>query len=280
MKDIIKFLNDLSLGNGDKLILKKAENSYSADVYIVSGKGYYVVKRFSDYKKSEKEKRVLNLCRQRGINVPKVLFQKNEYILMEFIQGTNGDDMKLTRRDVRALGQNLKQFHSMEIDDYSVDTIYDSELMKKIYSDSVFTLRRFINEEMYYKIRTYFGERQEFLKNEKYTYVHRDYRLGNLLFSKSQIYLIDFESFAIGSPIMDLVKIIDDLAVYNREFVKEFLRAYYQRENIENSEIKTIQIYYLINKLETLAWLILRDRAEDEYYQFVWNGLNRILKEK
>lgn len=199
---------------------------------------------------------------------------------MEFIQGTNGDDMKLTRRDVRALGQNLKQFHSMEIDDYSVDTIYDSELMKKIYSDSVFTLRRFINEEMYYKIRTYFGERQEFLKNEKYTYVHRDYRLGNLLFSKSQIYLIDFESFAIGSPIMDLVKIIDDLAVYNREFVKEFLRAYYQRENIENSEIKTIQIYYLINKLETLAWLILRDRAEDEYYQFVWNGLNRILKEK
>ena len=251
MKDIIKFLNDLSLGNGDKLILKKAENSYSADVYIVSGKGYYVVKRFSDYKKSEKEKRVLNLCRQRGINVPKVLFQKNEYILMEFIQGTNGDDMKLTRRDVRALGQNLKQFHSMEIDDYSVDTIYDSELMKKIYSDSVFTLRRFINEEMYYKIRTYFGERQEFLKNEKYTYVHRDYRLGNLLFSKSQIYLIDFESFAIGSPIMDLVKIIDDLAVYNREFVKEFLRAYYQRENIENSEIKTIQIYYLINKLET-----------------------------
>lgn len=280
MKDIIKFLNDLSLGNGDKLILKKAENSYSADVYIVSGKGYYVVKRFSDYKKSEKEKRVLNLCRQRGINVPKVLFQKNEYILMEFIQGTNGDDMKLTRRDVRALGQNLKQFHSMEIDDYSVDTIYDSELMKKIYSDSVFTLRRFINEEMYYKIRTYFGERQEFLKNEKYTYVHRDYRLGNLLFSKSQIYLIDFESFAIGSPIMDLVKIIDDLAVYNREFVKVFLRAYYQRENIENSEIKTIQIYYLINKLETLAWLILRDRAEDEYYQFVWNGLNRILKEK
>lgn len=280
MKDIIKFLNDLSLGNGDKLILKKAENSYSADVYIVSGKGYYVVKRFSDYKKSEKEKRVLNLCRQRGINVPKVLFQKNEYILMEFIQGTNGDDMKLTRRDVRALGQNLKQFHSMEIDDYSVDTIYDSELMKKIYSDSVFTLRRFINEEMYYKIRTYFRERQEFLKNEKYTYVHRDYRLGNLLFSKSQIYLIDFESFAIGSPIMDLVKIIDDLAVYNTEFVKEFLRAYYQRENIENSEIKTIQIYYLINKLETLAWLILRDRAEDEYYQFVWNGLNRILKEK
>ena len=188
--------------------------------------------------------------------------------------------MKLTRRDVRALGQNLKQFHSMEIDDYSVDTIYDSELMKKIYSDSVFTLRRFINEEMYYKIRTYFGERQEFLKNEKYTYVHRDYRLGNLLFSKSQIYLIDFESFAIGSPIMDLVKIIDDLAVYNTEFVKEFLRAYYQRENIENSEIKTIQIYYLINKLETLAWLILRDRAKDEYYQFVWNGLNRILKEK
>lgn len=280
MKDIIKFLNDLSLGNGDKLILKKAENSYSADVYIVSGKGYYVVKRFSDYKKSEKEKRVLNLCRQRGINVPKVLFQKNEYILMEFIQGTNGDDMKLIRRDVRALGQNLKQFHSMEIDDYSVDTIYDSELMKKIYSDSVFTLRRFINEEMYYKIRTYFEERQEFLKNEKYTYVHRDYRLGNLLFSKSQIYLIDFESFAIGSPIMDLVKIIDDLAVYNTEFVKEFLRAYYQRENIENSEIKTIQIYYLINKLETLAWLILRDRAEDEYYQFVWNGLNRILKEK
>jgi len=131
----------------------------------------------------------------------------------------------------------MAKIHSIDTKKYTGESFtklaFDTE---KLYQEMEFTKKYFLKmylgldvetadvEKLYKKLKTMC----EFISGEPRTLVHRDYHSRNLMIKNNEQIVIDFQDARMGTPLYDLVSLLED--------------CYYQLE-VENKE-KLIAYYY------------------------------------
>jgi hypothetical protein len=110
------------------------------------------------------------------------------------------------------------------------------------------------------------------------SWVHRDYRPGNVLIQAKHITgLIDFESARGGSGDMDFVKIKQQVWDLWPETKEPFLQGYASIRQIPDFE-NTMPFYELSNAFGGIAWCVKRSKIEDPFFAENMKMLEQILQ--
>ena len=110
------------------------------------------------------------------------------------------------------------------------------------------------------------------------SWVHRDYRPGNVLIQAKRITgLIDFESARGGSGDMDFVKIKEQVWDLWPETKEPFLQGYVSIRPLPDFE-NTMPFYELSNAFGGIAWCVKRSKIDDPFFAENMKMLKQILQ--
>lgn len=168
---------------------------------------YYLVKII---KKSEKEfdeyLRLQNL--KLGVFQPLSGYHRisdDQYlVVMEWCSGKLLNSVEITKENkadikyIEAAAATLRKLHSSTVDDFSLDI--DSSLVEKLFNNC-----SFLAPENITVLKQYILKNISIINRHKYTVVHGDMHLGNILIDDCKVVLIDTDDVAVGDPYMDLV---------------------------------------------------------------------------
>lgn len=174
----------------------------------------------SDTKKIAKELEAQELFRLNGINVPKLLKGKNERVLQtyngfnvsasEFIVGDVMDKVEFTKDRMLAVGSliALVETTSKELDLASFETLSLSEELNYVLKNLDATM---IQKGYTWDLTAYYKNLDlakavalRLDKVENSQFLHKDIWPWNLIENNYGIYLLDFNDWAIGAPIIEL----------------------------------------------------------------------------
>lgn len=201
----------------------------------------------SDKKKIEKELEAMVLLRKRRLNIPEILPGKNKKLLQEykgfylcvtnFIYGKVFDKVKFTASKMFDVGKLVAQIQTVakELDISSFKSMnmreefkyisrnLDTELSKRGYQ---FDLDIYNNNlDLVNKIISKLDNASD------KQFLHKDIWPWNLIDAKDGIYLLDFNDWAIGSPIIEICVPLLEFGmfksdVFDMEVAKNIIRGY------------------------------------------------------
>jgi Ser/Thr protein kinase RdoA (MazF antagonist) len=193
--------------------------------YRITGKNFDIALKVyshgqSDKNKIEKELEVLGLFEQNGIKVPKLISGKNGRVLQEhhgfnivatnFIKGDVFDHLDFTHKRMCEIGKIVAQVElvakqidisSFEYMNFEEEFEYvsknlESEILKRHYD---FDLGKYKNNIDYIE-----NIIQKLDSNSNKQFLHKDIWPWNLIQTRDGIYLLDFNDWSIGDPIIEL----------------------------------------------------------------------------
>jgi aminoglycoside/choline kinase family phosphotransferase len=195
-----------------------------------------------------KEPTFLNLQRvleTEGVRVPKIIDRESVtgYILEEDL----GDVTFL--RDISQIAEKSEEFtyyvkaidlmhsiHKVEVEKYKNEPFYHLAFdTEKLYAEMEFTKKYFLKmlmgfdvssapiEALYKKLYDVCYE----LSKEPRVLVHRDYHSRNLMIKNNEQIVIDFQDARLGTPLYDLVSLLEDCYYQIDNENKDNLKKYY-----------------------------------------------------
>ena len=253
-------------------------------VYIVSqGKDRFVIRINSEEELSRFKKEVW--CSEEAtkekISTPRVLDvgARNDaaYMILNFVAGSNGDDITENRNKVWYTMGNYAQ----KINQISTQGFSENMVSPGVFSDSWrryldYNINSLSEEDKLLSLGTINKKQSAQIKDKllklretkfKFGLIHGDISLENVIVAKDNVTIIDWgcaESSIV--PHMEIVDLLQNQVSENDDCFSNFLRGYsMKREEYESikSEIDTLTLLQAIDKLR---WAI--DRSPDQISNF------------
>jgi Ser/Thr protein kinase RdoA (MazF antagonist) len=260
-----------------KINVRKIEgttNSFNSNVYIITAdEGKFVLKISNNEKKQKVESKYMTYL-SKYLETAKVISTGSVldkyYIVMTFFEGDNLKDEEadtLSDNSLKEIGILLAKLHTAPIIDEDNDswTIYlndclekTQDVLKKVFADN--------NEVIYTFLKKYIKEK--LTNNYKNSILHMDFRIGNLMFKKHSVGLIDMESMKNGDYVFDFVKI-------NRSLPKEkfalVLNGYEEIKPLDSNFNERLDFYSLFDSYTSLWWSVAHNRCDSDFYKMNYN---------
>ena len=93
--------------------------------------------------------------------------------------------------------------------------------------------------------------------------IHTDFRIGNVIFNKRKVGLIDMESIKSGDYVFDFVKM---RKIFNDKNFKIFLDGYSKERIIDDYFYDRLKFYGLFDSIISIEWCNKNNRTSDDYY--------------
>lgn len=231
-------------------------NSFSNDVRLFRN---HIIKTFNSRERLEKCIIGLQIMNNTLINVPTIQFicPEKKTLVENYINGIalNEYTTHLTRKMLYDIGQLMGRFHNINVSSYDSK---DSWVVT-ILSDMIQIRQSLAPYEADFIDSITFVEKEakNLFHDLHFTYVHGDFRPANIIFSNDEekYYLVDFENFMIGDPILDLYKMLSILkssSNYNNKDVTSLLNGYLSIRNLPINLVdkwKFYDIYYSLRSV-------------------------------
>ena len=188
-KEIVKLCkkHGLSITN-----IKKADNSYNSDVYIIyDNNTKYILKITKNEKKRLNEKKYYNYL-YNYVPTSKVLYSGvyngKQYNIISFLEGKNVYDEEcnnLTKDEIFNIGKLLGKIHNCKIIEKDTNSwiIYLKECLNKTYLELNELFGKGDNECIHNFLNEYIEKRIE--NNYKNCLLHMDFRVGNVIIDEN-----------------------------------------------------------------------------------------------
>lgn len=261
--------------------IKKANNSFSSDVYIISSDvNKYVLKATYNQKKAENEKKYYNHL-YKFLPTSKVIhsgkYNDQYYNIITYFEGNNKYDSSgnsFNSVELRKLGILLAKLHNSTLIDENDNWI---EYINKSINISIDSLKKVIPDD--YQIVVSFMKKyleKNIIDNYRNCIIHTDFRIGNVIFRDEQIGLIDMESIKSGDYVFDFVKVS---RIFNKKNFKIFLNGYLKERTIDNYFYDRLKFYGLFDSIISIEWCRNNKSMNTDYYRNNCRYLLDYLKE-
>jgi len=96
--------------------------------------------------------------------------------------------------------------------------------------------------------------------------IHADTNLSNVLYTRDQVALIDFDVCCFGYYLYDVVRSLDELAAHERSelLIKSFYTGYQQQRELPPFDDRRMRLFRLINSSEVVRWLLTTPAADSD----------------
>ncbi len=252
--------------------LNRLNSSSQNNIFLVfTSRGYVIVKIYSNQVSKSwihyQEKHIRFLIKKKVIN--KNLFIKNKYgyyfsninnkyinvtnyIKSKFFQLNNQENIRVVARYLASLHQlecpyNFVQYKLPKLSDYFVD---ENEL-REVYSIS----KRDINNlrKNYYNFKDSMNRIEKHIDLLPKCIIHGDMHTKNILFSSSQVIVIDWDDSYIGPRVLDLLKTMYSLCKnengsfsFSSKNLRVFLKEYQSYIKLTEIECQFISDFLTI----------------------------------
>lgn len=250
----------------------RGNNSFSAQVYHIGiGKEKYVLKISYDKNSFLNEIKALSWLNHHEFPCPALIEASEKSdggsFVMSYLEGRNGDDTQLTKAHIREIAERMTELHQMPLPDGLLE--YNFCYIDQIFWQNIKKIVPYCGKEVCENLEEYYRNHSSLLKNRTFdSLIHRDYRLGNMIFSGSSGYLIDFESCAAGDPVMDLMKIYPEISRKDQKLSDYFLSLFAPLFHMDQAElIEVIAFYTFLDKINAIVWCAERNRIQDPFFE-------------
>lgn len=96
---------------------------------------------------------------------------------------------------------------------------------------------------------------------------HFDFRLGNILAAKNELFLLDFESARSANYKMDFTRIEKDFAAINNNYLTAFREGYNTITTLSASHQEKVELLQFYQALGSMAWGARRNQLDDFYQE-------------
>ena len=204
-------------------MIEKYNDGNINDVYRIKNKFVDLILRRSKFN-NEFETYVLKKLQRYKFDIPLHIvsfYVKNEYIMIyEYIEG---DTLKnFSDIEVNQIVNFLLNLHSIEVTKDEIDMKQPREDLQSMYQ-YIQRLEGEINKQEYCYICTEYEKlyREHInFENLNRCLIHSDIKKENLLINVDKLYVIDFGNCYIGSRLVDIVRVIMWLFLYNEEKIE------------------------------------------------------------
>lgn len=206
----------------------------------------------------------LNLC-----NTPIYFNVSTGNMIYKWIDGDMPTELHINSKNFLSnLCENLKKLHQLNCK-YYFDPFNEIIERIKICNYLKLSLPPYINSliEKLYRLK------DELEKNKLIGLCHNDLNISNILISKTNLYIIDYEFSAMSDIFFDLATIAW-LQSYNGRI--NLLKAYFGTFNIKDYD-KLLKYLYVVKLLNAL-WSLLKSTESLNDYNYI-NGANIIFEE-
>ncbi len=277
------------------LKIENVPESYSSEVcrIVLEDNKRVILKIPFTKNKLLKEYTMLRLLQDK-FPVPKILeyWEGDEKtpgaLLLSYIEGKTMTK-KINGKLSYQLGMLLGKFHSIEVLRDELEQI--ESLMFKPNDEWWSTIKKWFDNcigECMDSIDRDLLERSIDLFNTYYkdlpqpdhpTFVHMDFRPGNILVHKNKINgILDFESCRVGSADIDFAKVKIYIWDKYKGTKDQFIKGYEEIRPLPNLS-KTLPLYLLFDALAGVSWCIKRNKIKDEFYKENIERLEKIVED-
>lgn len=252
--------------------IKKADNSYNSNVYIIyDNNTKYILKITKNEKKRINEKKYYNYL-YNYVPTSKVLYSGvyngKQYNIISFLEGKNVYDEEcnnLTKEEIFNIGKLLGKIHSCKIIDEDSDSwiIYLKDCLNKTYLE----LNELFGKEDNDCINNFLNEyiNKKIVNNYKNCLLHMDFRVGNVIIDENiNVGIIDLESMKNGEYVFDFVKVN---RIFNKNNFNIFLKGYKSERKIENDFSDKLKFYSFFDSYTSLYWCYTNKQIESDFYK-------------
>lgn len=254
---------------------------------VNSSLGDIIIKELSNERYSvsrlEKVKKALTIQSKiyENINIVPRVFKANNYIIqeknnynymiMEYIYGEHKNAFLVNNEELFLLGKALAHIHAIDTKSvYSDSTIIENHIGNlHEYSKSIDNGITKKNDR-FYEIRNRVKKiietiSYDFFENLKTGFTHSDFTKDNILFTESNVKILDFDRGRIGYQLQDVGRAIMSFAYdgisIDKDKVKCFIEGYNRISSITNYEVyKSLKLIWII---EVTWWIHERFFNED-----------------
>jgi aminoglycoside/choline kinase family phosphotransferase len=188
----------------------------------------------------------------------------------------------------------MQSIHNINVEKYQDETFtklaFDTE---KLYQEMEFTRKYFL--QMYLGLDPQMPAVQDLYKklnqichrlsDEKRVLVHRDYHSRNIMIKNGKQIVIDFQDARMGTPIYDLVSLLEDCYYQISHDNKENLKRYYFDQYFKNFDSKSYQefeelydmmaIQRVFKAIGSFAY-IYADRKDLRYIKYIGYSFEKV----
>ena len=159
------------------------------------------------------------------------------------------------------------------------------EFTKKYFLSKLFSVN--VDDPSVLKLYALLLDVCEELSSQKRVLVHRDYHSRNLMFKSNEQVVIDFQDARMGTPLYDLVSLLEDcyydLSFSNREDLKKYYYENFYRNFDTKSYAEFLRLYDLMSiqrvykAIGSFAY-IYADRKDIRYLKHVGFAFEKLRK--
>lgn len=240
----------------------------------------------------QKEKWCMDKAREVGVPTSECLYVgmsgEYAYMILSYIEGVNGDDSQLDKRDIfRKLGEYAQVFNSVQTAGFGRDTVdpdmgftqtweeFHDATMNKVVDNPVLVESGVFSREQIGKIKTRLSEMKDW--NYRPHLCHGNLGSNNTVVNPDgEIFVIDWGNGAGHlAPHVDLA----DIIAWNstRIFLDDFLEGYGMSKDEFRKIEREVNDILILKLLDVMKWAISTD-YEVLNRKFVDQSVERILK--
>lgn len=159
----------------------------------------------------------------------------------------------------------MKKLHSLPCVDFSFDPMNSLILYKSKVINPIYDLKDYETIAMQVKDFTYVP-----------TLCHNDFVSGNIIFSETRDYLIDYEYAGNNDPLFDVMSFLSENQIFDEELRERFYHEYFEEMNDEIYH--KLYIWEIFQNVLWCYWAMMmyESRKEDIYKQIAKDKYNAL----
>ncbi len=264
--------------------IKKVDNSYSSNVYIIfDNNTKYILKITKNEKKRLNEKKYYNYLYD-YVKTSKVLYSgiynDKQYNIISYLEGKNIYDEEcnnLKEEEILNIGKLLGKIHNCKVIDKNSDSwiIYLKDCLNKTHLELNGLFGKYDNDYINNFLNKYIEKR--IINNYKNCLLHMDFRVGNVIIDENMNPgIIDLESMKNGEYVFDFVKIN---RIFNKKNFNIFLKGYKSEKEIEDHFSDKLKFYSFFDSYTSLYWCYKNKQTGSEFYKLNYKIVIKFLGE-
>lgn len=266
------------------LDIKKADNSYNSNVYIIiTSRKKYILKIYKNKTKRLNEKKYYNYL-YNIIPTSKVLYSSShnnfEFNIISYFSGRNIYDEKyncLKSDEIFNIGKVLAKIHNSKIISTSTSSWieYLNSCIDKTKKELNYLFGKKDNDIIINFLKDYINN--NIVNNYKDCLLHMDFRIGNIIINnQGKVGVIDFESMKNGEYVFDFVKMN---RIFNKHNFKIFLDGYKSIRKLSKDFDEKLKFYSFFDSYTSLYWCYVNNHTNSNFYKLNYTIVMEYLKE-
>lgn len=215
---------------------------------------------------NEFESYVLKKLQPYNLNIPEYIDSYSigdEYVMLyKHIKGRT--PKMLNACECNQIVQFLKRLHCVEISEKEKAMVQPKEDLHQM-QEYIRKIKKKLNREEYRFICVEYetlNKKYETFENLKQCFIHSDIKKENILVNEDTVYVIDFGNCYIGSRLVDIVRVIMWLFLYDQsclddEEIKKFCQQYFDQAELDQIEYEMVSY--------VLRYCLLYNYVKDKY---------------